>query len=76
MSPKAGEKKVESFLDPKRKQNMSIMLKQFKIPVQELLEHIKCLDFSQLTAPQVASLIKFIPTPEEMRYNLLLMIGF
>ncbi|EGC35241.1 hypothetical protein DICPUDRAFT_33735 [Dictyostelium purpureum] len=55
-----------SILDPKRSQAISIMLSRFKMSFADLGKAITNLDESKLNLEDAKSLLKFVPTPEEI----------
>ncbi|KAN0055596.1 hypothetical protein ACTA71_008712 [Dictyostelium dimigraforme] len=55
-----------SILDPKRSQAISIMLSRFKMSFPDLSKAITNLDDSKLNLEDAKSLLKFVPTSEEI----------
>jgi len=63
---KAAAKKNISMLDPRRGQNVSIMLARFKMPSADIRKAIETLDEAVLSADNLAALKQYIPTDEEI----------
>jgi len=55
-----------SILDIKRSQAISIMLSRFKISFSDLSKAISNFDETKITLEDAKSLLKFVPTPEEI----------
>lgn len=60
------KKQAISLLDPRRAQNISIMLARFKMPYSELRQAIENLDESILTVDNLTALKQYIPQPDEI----------
>jgi len=60
------KKQAISVLDPRRAQNVSIMLARFKMSYAELRKAIEQLDESVLTVDNLTALKQYIPQPDEI----------
>ncbi|KAF2076332.1 hypothetical protein CYY_002388 [Polysphondylium violaceum] len=65
-SVKAPAAQTISILDIKRSQAISIMLSRFKISFADLTKAISNFDETKLSLEDAKSLLKFVPTPEEI----------
>jgi len=63
---KPAAKKNISMLDPRRGQNVSIMLSKFKMPLPDIRKAIETLNESVLTPDNLVVLKQYIPTEEEL----------
>ena len=55
-----------TLLDPKRANNIAIVLSRFKMPFDEIREAVLALDSTTLSAEGVQSLLKCVPSAEEL----------